>query len=146
MDQDTSIQTAPSGARSVRRAPEGAKFGVVRDPEVLATAKRRKFTREYKLKVLEEYDRYPMGQKGLLLRKEGLFYSSLTSWRKELDKMDKSNSRKINNNKDLHNKNAKLLRENKRLKLKLAKAEGLIEIQKKISEMLKLDENQNEES
>jgi len=41
--------------------------------------------------------------------------------------------------KAIHNENARLKRENERLKMKLAKAEGIIELQKKISEMMNLD-------
>ncbi|MBB5491089.1 hypothetical protein [Nocardiopsis metallicus] len=47
--------------------------------------KRRTFTHAYKLRVLEEYDTAPAGEKGALLRREGLYDSSIQLWRKQRD-------------------------------------------------------------
>jgi len=53
------------------------------DPEVVAKPKRRRFTAEYRLRILEEADRCTEpGEVGRLLRREGLYSSHLTSWRK----------------------------------------------------------------
>ena len=53
------------------------------DPEVVAKPKRRQFTAEYRLRVLEEADRCTQpGEVGRLLRREGLYSSHLTAWRK----------------------------------------------------------------
>jgi transposase-like protein len=53
------------------------------DPEVVAKPKRRRFTAEYRLRILEEADRCTgMGEVGQLLRREGLYSSHLTNWRK----------------------------------------------------------------
>ena len=53
------------------------------DPEVVAKPKRRRFTAEYRLRILEEVDRCAgVGEVGQLLRREGLYSSHLTNWRK----------------------------------------------------------------
>ena len=53
------------------------------DPEVLAKPKRRRFTAEYRLRILEEADRCTeLGEVGRLLRREGLYSSHLTAWRR----------------------------------------------------------------
>jgi len=57
--------------------------GAQRDPEVAAKAKRRQFTAEYRLRILEEADGCTEpGEVGQLLRREGLYSSHLTAWRK----------------------------------------------------------------
>ena len=55
------------------------------DPEVVAKAKRRTFSMEYKIRILEEADAASdaPGRVGALLRREGLYSSHLTSWRRE---------------------------------------------------------------
>jgi len=94
--------------------------------------KRRRFEAEYKLRILDEIDRSP-GEIGMILRREGLYSSNLVLWRRWRNKMGEGGAKAI------HNENARLKRENERLKMKLAKAEGIIELQKKISEMMNLD-------
>ena len=68
------------------RSDEAPRAGRVRptpDPEVVAKPKRRQFTAEYRLRVLEEADRCTQpGEVGRLLRREGLYSSHLTAWRK----------------------------------------------------------------
>src|SRR3989304_5540791 len=55
-----------------------------REVEVVAKAERRRFTGEYKLRVLREADRCKQpGEIGALLRREGLYWSNLTTWRKQ---------------------------------------------------------------
>jgi transposase len=55
----------------------------VPDPEVPEKTARRKFTAAYKLRILKEVERCTMpGQIGALLRREGIYSSSLTSWRR----------------------------------------------------------------
>jgi len=121
------------------RSDEGLSGARAVTPEVCEKAIRRKYSAEYKLKILEEADNcHERGQVGFLLRREGLYFSALTNWRKWRSRMsDTKPHSKIN--KALHNENAKLKRENDRLKLKLKRAEGLIELQKKISEMMEID-------
>src|SRR5947208_17179506 len=76
-------------AYSTRSATDG-KTGAARkphpDPEVVAQAKRRRFTAEYKQRILAEADRAKgSGGVGALLRREGLYSSVLTRWRRERD-------------------------------------------------------------
>jgi len=66
---------APSAGAGAAAAPP--------DPEVVAKPKRRRFTAEYRLRILEEAERCTEpGEVGRLLRREGLYSSHLTSWRK----------------------------------------------------------------
>jgi len=84
-------------------------------PEVLEKPVRRRFTVEYKAKMLAEADACTeTGQLGELLRREGLYSSHLTTWRRQ--------------------------RENKRLKDRLRQAELIIDVQKKVSEMLNVSQ------
>ncbi len=139
------------GERSVpavagtRSEPASPGVGRTANPEVVAVAKRRKHTREYKLQILAEIDANP-GKIGVILRREGLYSSYLSKWRKERDEMN-TQKKPTSANKQMHNELAKLKRENARLKMKLQKAEGLIELQKKTSELLgMMSRNENEES
>ena len=99
--------------------------------EVLEAGKprRRRFTREHKLKILDEIDFKP-DSIGLILRREGLYSTHLYQWRRWRVKMGTPKEETI------QAENFKLLRENQELKRKLKKAETIIEIQKKISEMM----------
>jgi transposase len=142
MDGDRSV-TATAGTR---REPAIAAVGKATDPEVAQVAKRRKHNSEYKLKILAEIDNNP-GRTGVILRREGIYSSYLAKWRTWRDQMQKTTQPKSSPNKQLHNELAKAQREIKRLELKLKKAEGLIELQKKTSEMLSLmSKNSAEES
>ena len=55
------------------------------DPEVPARARRRTFTAQYKLDIVAEYDAAPDGQKGAVLRREGLYSSHIIEWRRSRD-------------------------------------------------------------
>jgi len=55
------------------------------NPEVPERAKRRRFSPEYKLKIVQEADRCTPGEVGALLRREGLYSSHLSLWRKQRD-------------------------------------------------------------
>ena len=52
------------------------------DPEVPERARRRTFTAQYKLDVVAEYDAAPTGEKGAVLRREGLYSSHVVEWRR----------------------------------------------------------------
>ena len=72
--EERSDETPSAGASRARPAP---------DPEVVAKPKRRQFTAQYRLRILEEADRCTeLGEVGRLLRREGLYSSHLTTWRK----------------------------------------------------------------
>src|ERR1700751_6028005 len=55
------------------------------DPEVPEKARRRTFTAQYKLDVVAEYDAAPAGEKGAVLRREGLYSSHVIEWRRARD-------------------------------------------------------------
>ena len=64
-------------------APGAGRARPTPDPEVVAKPKRRQFTAQYRLRILEEVDRCTQrGEVGRLLRREGLYSSHLTAWRK----------------------------------------------------------------
>jgi len=56
------------------------------EPEVAPRAKRRTFTAKYKLAIVAEYEQLPPGEKGALLRREGLYSSLLVEWRRARDR------------------------------------------------------------
>jgi transposase len=123
------------------------------DPEVPEKTPRRRFTAKYKLDVLKKADACTQpGELGALLRREGLYSSNLTTWRRQreqglLDAMSpkKRGRKKIEKN-PLAKEVANLQKEVERLHLKLKKAETIIEFQKKISEMLGISQSPDEES
>ena len=122
------------------------------DPEVPEKQARRKFTAKYKLQVLEEADACTEpGQLGAFLRHKGLYFSNLTTWRRQRDEglldalSPKKRGRKGKEKNPLTQKVAELERENKRLKLKLKKAETIIDVQKKISEILGISQDVTED-
>ena len=113
------------------------------DPEVTEKAQRRRFNAEYKLRVLRIADGCTKpGEIGALLRREGLFSSHLTGWRQQRDRgvldamVPKKRGRKSKLNDPLVRENAQLRREKAALERKLKQAETIIEVQKKISEIL----------
>jgi len=114
----------------------------VSDPEVVPQAKRRQFTTAYKLRVLEEADQYQeAGQIGALLRREGLYSSHLTRWRqlREQGQLQALGSGKRGRKPEPQNEELKQLRQdNQRLRAQLAQAEWVLEVQKKLSQLLGL--------
>jgi transposase len=113
------------------------------DPAVPEKPVRRRFTAEYKLRVLREADRCgEPGQIGALLRREGLYWSHLSKWRQQRDEgtlaglASKRRGRKASPDAPLLAENERLRRENRRLTTKLRQAETIIEVQKKLSEIL----------
>jgi|SRR5581483_2643018 len=116
--------------------------GPMPDPEVTLKAKRRTFSAEYKLRILNAAGacRTP-GERGALLRREGLYSSHLTHWRRELrdGALNGLKPKKRGPKSDpLALENAQLKREIVRLQAKLERAETIIEVQKKLSEVLGL--------
>ena len=114
----------------------------VPDPEVVAQAKRRRFTVEYKLRVLEEVEQcQEAGAIGALLRREGLYSSHLTNWRRQraADQLQGLRPKKRGRKPDPQAAElARLQRENERLKARLGQAETIIEVQKKLYRLLDL--------
>jgi transposase-like protein len=122
------------------------------NPEVPVKKPRRRFTAQYKLRILEEADACTLpGQLGSLLRREGLYSSNLTTWRKQRDQgllevlSPKKRGRKPLARNPLAQEVARLQRDNERLKKKLKKAEIIIDVQKKISQILGIPQDLPEE-
>jgi transposase-like protein len=125
----------------------------VPEPEVLPGAKRRRFSAEYKQRILEEADGCTQrGQIGALLRREGLYSSHLSKWRQQrsLGQLEglspKKRGRKPQD--PAVEEVARLQRENERLRARLEQAEMIIDVQKKLSQLLGLtpDETGTDES
>ena len=103
-------------------------------------AQRRYFSNDYKLAILAEYDRCSEpGEKGALLRREGLYSSIVTDWRRQhregtlvVTEGRSEGGRGGPSRSEL----ARLRAENERLKRKLAKAEAIIEVQGKVQALL----------
>ena len=113
---------------------------VVPDPEVPEKTVRRKFTAAYKLRILKEAESCTeLGQIGALLRREGLYSSSLTSWRHQVNQglIPKKRGPVARKADPLVRRNAELEKENARLTHKLKQAELIISVQKKVAELLK---------
>jgi transposase len=113
------------------------------NPEVVARAKRRIFTGEYKQRVLAEADRAKeeSGGIGVLLRREGLYSSHLVTWRHEraagiLHALTPQKRGPKSKRTPLDEENQKLRRENQHLNEELRKAEMVIDIQKKVAALL----------
>lgn len=130
-------QHAGSGAAAARPDPE------VRKP------KRRRFSAEYKLEILAEADACGSGEIGALLRREGLYSPYLSTWRRERAEgalaalAPKKRGKKGRGDTPegariaaLEQAVRKLEREKSALGLKLKHADLLLDIQKKISELL----------
>ncbi len=115
------------------------------DPEVLEKARRRRFTAEYKASVLREYEATPKGERGALLRREGLYSSHINKWREDRAKLDVKalEPRKRGPKpKPLPDPEVALLRRRvARLEHQLQRAQKVIEVQKKISEILGIEQN-----
>lgn len=122
------------------------------DPEVPEKKPRRNFTAQYKLRILEEAEACAgTGQIGAVLRREGLYYSNLTTWKRQKEEgllealSPKKRGRKVKEKNPLSQKVTQLERENERLRKKLKQAETIIDVQKKISEILGISQNLPEE-
>ena len=144
------------GTEGARRATGGPSiFGTpssLPDPEVPEKKPRRRFTTAYKLRILKEHDGCTVrGEVGALLRREGLYYSNISTWLRQRDEgilrglTPKKRGRKTKKVNPLANEFAKLEGENRRLSRKLKQAETIIEVQKKISEILGISQNSNGE-
>ncbi len=107
--------------------------------EVVAKAKRKRYTTGEKLRILREVDACQgSGEIGALLRREGIYSSYLTTWRKqrELGELDGLSPHKRGPKSDPQALElAKLRRENARLQERLRQAELIISVQKKVAQM-----------
>jgi transposase len=126
-----------------RAAAANAVLASQRDPEVVAKAKRRSFTAEYKLSILREAEAAAATRGGLgaLLRREGLYSSLLATWRRErangmLQALTPQKRGPKSRRNPLQEENLKLQRQIGQLTEKLRKAEIIIDVQKKVAALL----------
>ena len=136
----TQVDTRPNPGPSSLNVP---------DPEVVVKVQRRQFSAEYKRRILQEADTCTQrGEVGALLRREGLYSSHLNTWRRQRARGElqgltpAKRGRKAN---PQTAENARLQRETERLTAQLARAELIIEVQKKVSQLLGLPEIPNDE-
>lgn len=119
--------------------------GRAANPEVPAKATRRRFTGEYKQRILREADAArDAGEIGALLRREGLYSSHLVTWRRARERGElaglspKRRGRKEKAVNPLAKRVGELERDKRRLERRLKQAELLLEIQKKASQLLEI--------
>ena len=137
--------SSPGASHKYRSVP------IVPDTEVTEKATRRKFTAEYKRHILREVDALrEQKQVGALLRREGLYYSNLTTWRRQaergtLDALSKNRGPRVKK----PDKSTRIIKEKEKeilkLKAELKKAELIIEAQKKITEIFQISLDQRQE-
>jgi len=142
----------PTGISSIKETKSIQSIRTVPDPEVRERAVRRRFTAEYKLRILKEAESCAeRGQFGSLLRREGLYSSNLITWRRQMEKgtLEALSPRKRGPKGKRPDPSARriaeLERENQKLQKKLRQAETIIDVQKKISEILQIPLNGNGE-
>jgi transposase-like protein len=130
------VRTGQTGRREVPRQS-------LRAPKIIEGKRvvRRIFTADYKLSVLAEYDRCSEpGERGALLRREGLYSSLVTDWRRQHRagtlKMTEGRTSEGGRGMPSAGEVARLRRENEQLKIRLAKAEAIIEVQGNVQALL----------
>jgi transposase-like protein len=130
MTKPNRLNNQPNGSRPV---PVGAP-----DPEVQPQATRRKFSAAYKRRIVTEADAcQEPGGIGALLRREGLYSSHLTTWRRQMAEGTLNGQGKYSPN-SLTAENARLRQENEGLRRELEKAQLIMDAQKKLSQVLTL--------
>jgi transposase-like protein len=141
--EDSSETEGARSATGVTAAEAASRPRLARqvpNPEVPAKAQRRKFTPEYKLQIVREAERCKEpGEIGALLRREGLYSSLLTAWRREVEQGTRAalRSKKRGPKARVVDPRVKELeRENARLRKRLEHAELIITVQKKVSKLL----------
>ena len=129
---------------SVMEPRQGFREEVVRpDPQVPQKPTRRRFTASYKLQLLQQADACTqLGDIGRLLRREGLYSSHLTSWRRQRERgsldglTPNKRGRKARECNPLLPEVERLRKENEQLTNRLKQAQLIIEVQKKVSQLL----------
>lgn len=139
-------RSEPERSEGDRRTTDGATARALKspqpNPEVVPQAKRRRFSADYKQRILAEADQAKgSGGIGALLRREGLYSSLLTTWRRErkagalkaLAPRKRGPKSKLD---PVAEENQQLRRQNERLTEDLRKAEIVIDVQKKVAALL----------
>lgn len=134
------VDTSPRNGQAVLNVP---------DPEVVVKAQRRHFTAEYKRRVLQEADACTQhGEIGALLRREGLYSSHLNTWRRQRAHGERQGLTPAKRGRKADPQAAEIVRlqrETERLTAQLVRAELIIEVQKKVSQLLGLPEIPSDE-
>jgi len=111
-----------------------------RDPEVRERATRRHYSAAYKMRVLKAIDELPEGEVSAYLRREGIYYSMIQTWRKQREEggLQALAPKKRGPAKEVDptaKRLAQLERENQKLQKQLAQAEKIIDVQKKLCDL-----------
>ncbi len=128
------LSSQPQKRRQRKKAL--AKGKTVPDTEVQEKATRRVFSAAEKARILKAADEASPGQLGALLRKEGIYSSHLQKWRAERATADLEPKKRGPQTNPLTAEVRKLKAQNDRLQKKLLQAEQIIDLQKKVSEIL----------
>lgn len=128
------------------KSSDSVRQSQVSDSEVVPKAKRRVFSKSEKLRILKLADACTQsGEVGALLRREGIYSSYLATWREQRDKGQLEPQKRGRPENDPKDKElARLRAENAKLSKKLEQAETIIEVQKKLSALLGLNNDQTE--
>ena len=142
-DMDVFLEGASQGAR--RATEEAPSKKTANESEVVAVARRRKFTASYMQRIVREADACTeSGGIGALLRREGLYSSHLSKWRVEVAAKDaaalpsKARGPKPDAAKVVDRRVASLEQDVAKLRKKLVRAEQIIDVQKKLCDLLGL--------
>lgn len=129
---------SPNGSR-VEKADEEEGVTPI-STEVLHKPERRTFTTEYKLRILREADQSRNGELGALLRREGLYSSHLTTWRKERDngRMSAENKKRGRKPNPLEAEVTRLRRQLQLTEKRLEQTNAILEAQKKLFDIFGL--------
>ena len=131
--------------QSVLKSANGTVSPVVSgSTHVVPKAKRRLFNAAYKQRILHEADAcHQSGQLGALLRREGLYSSHLTTWRRQRERGELGTKKRGKRADPQAKEMAQLKRHNARLQAQLAQAETIIEVQKKLCTLFGLPVEDN---
>jgi transposase-like protein len=134
-DMTVSVLDSSGATADAGRVPEPTRP----DPEVPERARRRTFTAQYKLDILTAYDAAPDGAKGALLRREGLYSSHITQWRRVRDAggLEALKVPRGRRGRDARDRQIEQLKAEKtRLEQELAKATFVVDVQAKLHALL----------
>jgi|SRR5450755_354463 transposase len=142
--RDAKLDGAAEADAEGGRRPTSVPSPAAAPPELSDRPRRRSLTVQYKLQVLAEIDRAPAGGTGAILRREGLYSSTLSDWRRLRDAGALGASTLVKRGPKTAVRNpltdelARAKRENVRLLRRLEHAETIISIQKKVAALLGL--------
>ena len=137
-------ETSRSGGASTPAAAPATPVGPSPDPEVDAQPRRRQFSAAFKRRILREADKCGPGEIAALLRREGLYSSHLTAWRRQRESGEiaglepRKRGKKPMARNPLAGEVSRLQSENARLQKRLRQAETIIDVQKKLCDVLGL--------